>query len=50
MKEYYEKLYEENSSNLDTVSFTYMRSAADCIRTTTHRVPACPRRDKDRLV
>ena len=36
--------------NLDTVSFTYMRSAADCILTTSQSVSACPRSDKDRLV
>jgi hypothetical protein len=36
-------------ANLDTVSFTYMRSAADCILTTSQSMPAGPRSDKDRL-
>ena len=29
---------------------TYMRSAADCVLTTSQSVPACPRSDKDRMV
>ena len=28
-------------TNLDTVSFTYMRSAADCVLTTSQSVPSC---------
>jgi transposase len=28
-------------ANLDTVSFTYMRSAADCVLTTSQSVPSC---------
>jgi hypothetical protein len=27
-------------ANLDTVSLTYMRSAADCVLTTSQRVPS----------
>jgi hypothetical protein len=35
------RIVEGTCTNLDTVSFTYMRSAADCVLTTSQSVPSC---------